>query len=53
MNCKNVENYMNSLSSNDFQESDNTEILNHIESCDECTAKWELNEESNQNSSII
>lgn len=46
MNCKSAELYMNALLDNELPVKDSLEIIAHIESCQSCKEKWELNEET-------
>ena len=46
MNCRNAELYMDALLDNELQVKDSIEVVDHLENCKACKAKWELNEET-------
>lgn len=46
MDCKKTELYIDSLLDNELEEKDNIDLIEHLENCSECKAKWELNEET-------
>ena len=46
MNCKKAEIYMDALLDDELKVSESIDIVEHIEICSECRAKWELNEET-------
>jgi len=46
MNCKKAEIYMDALLDDELEVSESIDIVEHIEICSECRAKWELNEET-------
>lgn len=45
MNCKTAEIYLDALMDNELSVGENLEIIDHIDSCIDCRAKWELSEE--------
>ncbi|MBI3308057.1 MAG: zf-HC2 domain-containing protein, partial [Candidatus Melainabacteria bacterium] len=44
MNCKNIEIYMDALIDNELSVEKSLEVIDHIDSCKDCKAKWELSE---------
>lgn len=44
MNCKNIEIYLDALMDNELSVEKSLEIIDHIDSCKDCKAKWELSE---------
>lgn len=45
MSCKTIEIYISALADNELSVDKSLEIINHVDSCDLCKAKWDLNEE--------
>lgn len=46
MNCRSAEIYMNALLDDELQVKDSLEVVEHLETCEVCSKKWELNEET-------
>jgi len=44
MNCKNIEIYLDALMDNELSVEKSLEIIDHVDSCKDCKAKWELSE---------
>lgn len=46
MDCKNAELYMDALLDDELSVKDNLKVLSHIEACNSCRKKWDLNAET-------